>query len=363
MSVERLAEALRWTETGNNEFDWVAIESRLGVALPTDYVAFVEAFPPGNIGRTIRILRPDATNGLMDDYCEEVELVRRHVENISTFNESIPRTFFLPRTGLLPWGVVDFDLFFLWDCSSADPDDWNVVIVDSAVDWYRYRGTMTELLTELATGTTIEILSGEVESMEWPIRFYPSVPEAGVVEVESWTDFWTSRTLAAIEPTPDWQGELSKLPRQSRTPGGRMIDWFAVETLLAHSLPTDYKEIIEEFGPGSFGPTELSGPLESDVGLSLLTLRHKVARFAAERAPQGRSIAWAPFFPAAQGAIPWGEGKQGWLGLWLPSSLDPDEWNVAIISPNWMEARLFRANLSTFLLAHLRNPGMLDFDF
>ncbi|MFI6486051.1 hypothetical protein [Streptomyces sp. NPDC050564] len=89
------------------------------------------------------------------------------------------------------------------------------------------------------------------------------------------------------------------------------VDWPAVEADLGTSLPSDYKEIVDLFGPGSF-----------DEYVDLLV-------------PGARGmdlVDWAKsdVHSASEGLLRWGSSEQEFDFVWQTGTADPDDWPVLV---------------------------------
>lgn len=98
--------------------------SRLGLVteLPSDYLAFMDAYGPGSFAST----QPFLHIYDVSDYKRELETA---VQVIAESHHCIPETFppaFPIVPGILPWGTYDQGYDFYWLVNGAS-DDWTVV--------------------------------------------------------------------------------------------------------------------------------------------------------------------------------------------------------------------------------------------
>jgi hypothetical protein len=113
--------------------DWGPAESRLGVSLPSDYKAFIEAFGPGTFG-DIRIAAPDSAGGGLFALWERTAAVaagrhRREAEG----------PVFPAPGGMIPWGGTADGWTFCWAPVGTDPDVWGVVCAMPELRGFEYR--------------------------------------------------------------------------------------------------------------------------------------------------------------------------------------------------------------------------------
>jgi hypothetical protein len=121
-------------------------------------------------------------------------------------------------------------------------------------------------------------------------------------------------------------------------------DWADVHSRIGVELPSDYREFIDSYGPGTVGDIQIAAP--SGPGeLNLFTLLER--KYNQIRRLSRNSTQDAPFYPEAGGTICWGETTGGWTCAWAPTGVDPDEWNVVAIMPTAnLRGHKFRAGYS-----------------
>src|SRR4051794_13877109 len=135
----------------------------------------------------------------------------------------------------------------------------------------------------------------------------------GFPEVASWAE--KLRVLTGWEPVPK-----------------PAVDWPAVETDLGTSLPGDYKEIVDLFGPGGFDEyVDLLVP--GALGMDL--------------------VDWAKSegYPDPEGFLRWGSSEQELDFVWQTGTADPDEWSVLV--GQFGEWERFDCGLGEFLVRML----------
>ncbi|MEU5883744.1 hypothetical protein [Spirillospora sp. NPDC047279] len=111
--------------------DWTAIESRLGVPVPSDYKRLVETFGcDGMFDLFFRVFDPD-------------ELILNADDGSSLDDEHPP----FPAPGsLLPWSNNEHQEWFFWITEGRDPDRWPLYAIDSLGAGSRFECTATEFL-------------------------------------------------------------------------------------------------------------------------------------------------------------------------------------------------------------------------
>ncbi|MFD9719080.1 hypothetical protein [Streptomyces sp. NPDC059076] len=104
-----------------------------------------------------------------------------------------------------------------------------------------------------------------------------------------------------------------------------VVDWKVTEEALGTRLPSDYKEIVDVFGSGSF-----------DEYLDLLApgaLGRNLIGWAASDAVYAVDV-WDPYtaYPAPGGLLRWGGSEQEVTFVWQTGAPDPDDWPVLVES-------------------------------
>lgn len=106
------------------QVDWADVQARLGHRLPTDYRSFVDTYGPGTFG-DVRITAPGA-DGDMDLFAllnrkwEQVRALTRHEWDTPIYPEP---------GGIISWGETVGGYTCAWAPTSADPDEWSVVVI------------------------------------------------------------------------------------------------------------------------------------------------------------------------------------------------------------------------------------------
>lgn len=121
------------------------------------------------------------------------------------------------------------------------------------------------------------------------------------------------------------------------------VNWPAVEADLATSLPSDYKEIVDLFGPGGFDEyVDLLVP--GALGMDLVGWA---------KSDGDATDLWEPYasYPAPRGLLRWGASEQEFDFVWQTGTADPDDWPVLVgLFGDWER---FDCGLGEFLVRML----------
>jgi hypothetical protein len=130
------------------------------------------------------------------------------------------------------------------------------------------------------------------------------------------------------------------------------VDWAAIESRMGVTLPSDYKWLVENYGPGSFGGFfYVFQPGYSRTGLDLEFQRERTTWALDYLAERGHQLP-----RQSAGLLSFGRSENGDVAYWvMGSSGDPDRWTVALGEPRgplweefdggameWLEAVLSR---------------------
>jgi hypothetical protein len=360
--VDLLARIAGVSGLSGEEYDWPAVEARLGVPLPADYKELLAVFPRGLFRGLVRVSRPGEPEYARTDFLgfnryrlDDMRVAR------AAGHMNLPYPVFPEPGGLLLWGVGVREEHFFWVTEKSDPADWNVVVTDgSYTGWTEFPGGMGEFLVEVATGRwdTSPLggvdLGGEAPFLPEPVRrpataLHEKVPYSALGGL-----FW--ELLRAGEGRPeDRYGELARLLGPPPAGARHAVDWEAAERLLGTRLPADYKRFVDVYGAGVLADIAVcapGSPGEFDLG-RLLRRKH----LESQGAPPGPF--YPPVHPDPAGLISWGETPDGWTCGWVPSGPDPDEWGVVIAGHGRNLAAVTYADsesFSSFLVKHV-SPG------
>ncbi|MET8582235.1 hypothetical protein ABZX39_15300 [Streptomyces collinus] len=105
-----------------------------------------------------------------------------------------------------------------------------------------------------------------------------------------------------------WTEKLRIVTGWEPIPGPR-VDWPTIEADLGTRLPSDYKEVVNLFGAGSFD---------------------EYFELAVPGGPGAGHNPWKRYAPdlASGGLLPWGWSEYGFGLMWSTGATDPDEWTV-----------------------------------
>ncbi|MGW1680363.1 hypothetical protein [Saccharopolyspora sp. NPDC002376] len=180
--VQRIVDLAGWQGPCTWRLDWLAIETALGHALPSDYKRLCERLPPGRFGGFLNLLHPasvsDDGNLLVEErFLKEpdglvdmlVEQERIDTEEANADRLSIvgctDGTVADPPTGddeawqplfgpgqLHPCFLTDNGDYGYWIAAEHDPEEWNIGINYSrtgTVEWYEH--SLSSLIHKMLT--------------------------------------------------------------------------------------------------------------------------------------------------------------------------------------------------------------------
>jgi hypothetical protein len=125
--------------------DWAAVAAEVGVALPGDYRAFIEAYGTGCVDGFLWVLHPTTGNQHLH-LARQVQRQLWALRYLRDRGEAVPYPLFPEPGGVLPWGVTDNGDVCYWRTGGA-PDGWTVVVNESrGPDWDAYPGPLTAFL-------------------------------------------------------------------------------------------------------------------------------------------------------------------------------------------------------------------------
>lgn len=337
------------------EYDWTEIERAVGLRLPEDYKQFSESFPDGWFRRFVRVGKPDRSEGgpqqLNSFAMSQLETLRAwRAEG----HDQFPYLLYPEPGGLLPWGAVRAGGYGFWltDPSGA-PENWPVVTASQQCDhWARFDGTLCEFLTEVAAGRydASQFTEGPVRVMmnpsgplirtaqpivlsERPVFEPDSVPvpdPQGQRASGTRPDFWQAR-LRRLGSRPA-VNEMAALRELIGPPpaSALQVEWGAVQARLGFTLPADYREFIDTYGPGTLGNIRITAPGAGGMWDLFALLDRKYSQVRDLSRNPGTD---PPFYPEPGGTICWGETAEGWNCAWAPVGPDPEAWYAVAIPP------------------------------
>ena len=115
--------------------------------------------------------------------------------------------------------------------------------------------------------------------------------------------------------------------------------WSDVERELGLKLPTDFKQLLEEYGLGAFNDFLFAfNPAVANPHMNLLHSAAEYARIDRSSRADGVPIPY-PIHPEQGGLLAWGKTDNGDVLFWLTDPPeDPDSWPIVASEsrgPNW----------------------------
>lgn len=142
----------RPSETGTAA-DWLAVEARVGTALPADYKALVQAYGTGEFYEFMSVLNPFATHEFRNLLC----VAEWRLRNYNECRRLMPEYFTVPAFPepgrVYPWATTINGDELYW-ITEGPPDGWGVMFIETrSSDPLRFPMTTTEFLVALFTRT------------------------------------------------------------------------------------------------------------------------------------------------------------------------------------------------------------------
>lgn len=149
---------------------WSPVEARLGVTLPADFKAFVDAHGAGQIDGHLTVCAPDEPHewrDLLQNQRHAMECVRLDFCGPGNYAKPWPvgdpthwtpghggiPPWFEPGHDLISWGHTDNGDLLLWHLTpGTPPDDWPVVLKEEGPYWERFAAGFEATLRGLLTG-------------------------------------------------------------------------------------------------------------------------------------------------------------------------------------------------------------------
>lgn len=135
-----------------DEDKWKQAESKLKIALPKDYKAFVDTYGSGELANFIYVFTPFTKSehmNLVQRVASDGDVFRELKENEG--DEEVPFQIYPESPGLLSWGSDGNGNFLFW-LTEGEPDRWPVIVAagrDS--EFERFDIPMTEFLFKALT--------------------------------------------------------------------------------------------------------------------------------------------------------------------------------------------------------------------
>ncbi|MCG8916360.1 hypothetical protein L6E12_11220 [Actinokineospora sp. PR83] len=299
-SWEKFLASIDWPgETGDSP-DWQAVESALGLTLPSDYKAIVEALPDGVFRADFRLIRPDG-----DDY---LGYSRYRLEDMRQWRTSEPERFPYPiypeEEGVLPVAQGAGNAFIFWQVVEP-PTTWRLIVTDEEfTHWSEFDGGLVDFLVELSDAPS-----------DQP-KFVSQASRVAKANVSNSTSIWNRFPLRNGPPSDT----LDELAQDFVPVRVEEHDWTGLR------LPRDYVTFIDRFGPGRLADIEITSPFGPG--------RWSMGVLNERPVPAGSELTLGS---RAGGLILWGTTPDGWSCGWGVDSDDPDMWGVVLVEPDFTQ--------------------------
>ncbi|MEV6303419.1 hypothetical protein AB0M02_28680 [Actinoplanes sp. NPDC051861] len=323
------------------------VEEALGVALPADFRALAEAFPPGQFQTFLRILHP-AESRSPADYRAVIAGYADVLRDQPAAGAVYPE-----KGGLMPWGVVGLSPVLCWLTEDDDPERWPVVVCGNGDDqWRRYDMSATEFVTAVLTEPATVPELAHVTSAVRPPVFVPlkgfetpaDVPDRPTGE------YWVTGTEPDMIEPSDAVAELAVLLEPAPIPGFALHEFLGK---MKRHLPGDFCDLVRQYGAVSIGPARVNAPDGSATDffteLRAFSKRAKALRRAGG-GPQGT------VHPEYEGLILWGRLDDGGYLCWAPASAHGG-WPVVALDASMRGFVTHRMSATRFLLELATNPA------
>lgn len=341
--------------------DWEAVESWLGLRLPTDYKALVSACGPLDIGEAVWLHAPCAQEERFD-YGDWLRGIHRRCRIASREVPPYePPAFHPDPGGLLAWGETRWCAHLFWDTgASDDPDEWPVVVFDTDTahaggnPWRNWAKPLTETLAALLEtglpmpgGGTFGPLPPTAcrtaflpDARPWaPPKPSPgAVPEA--VRRKALTEGSGLEALSLLVPPPE----------APYLGGGT---WQELSGELGSRLPAEYVALMDRYGAGCWaGWLRFVTPLRP-AGRGFV--RHAEETLDAYRTlradfPENLPLA---VWPEPGGFLPFANSIDGDHLGWLTEG-EPDDWPLIVWPRHADQGPPLEGGLTDVLLEWLR---------
>ncbi len=149
----RLAALVGWEGPVASAVDWEDLRARAGHPFPADYRAYVERFPPGDIG-VLHVLHPHTGAGI-DEYLATVTNYHDAMNDRAQLRPGFPYHFGTSTGDLCLWGVVQADYLLCWHIDDGPPERWPSVVCDTVLSAQAtacHPGPAVQLLIDIGEG-------------------------------------------------------------------------------------------------------------------------------------------------------------------------------------------------------------------
>jgi hypothetical protein len=166
-------------ETGTPK-TWEKLEARLGIALPSDYKALIDAFGTGTFADFITVFNPFAQNESLNllyalDTLHQANQKTRIISD-PIWSALRPFELYPAPQGLLPWGcTANLGEYFFWQIQGP-PQSWETIFYLLRSGEYEvWKYPMTEFLYRLFTRSLASVfLPDDFPPSQGMITFTPA---------------------------------------------------------------------------------------------------------------------------------------------------------------------------------------------
>ncbi|URZ02827.1 SMI1/KNR4 family protein [Clostridium felsineum] len=139
---------------GDND-EWNAIETQVGIRLPSDYKDFINEYGTGSINEFMWILTPFDEDEYVNFGKRGEEISKAYIESKANNPEYFKHEVFPTKGGILPWGYTENGDELYWLTVGAS-DEWHVIVYESrSSDYYEYNMGMVQFIYELVSGKLV----------------------------------------------------------------------------------------------------------------------------------------------------------------------------------------------------------------
>lgn len=128
--------------------EWVAVESKLGIALPDDYKEFIQVYGTGKIDGFICVFTPFSNNENLN-LLDQLRLQSDVLAELKLYGENIPYKIFPEAEGILPFAITDNGDVLFWR-TVGEPNEWTVLVnAARSADWECHDMSMSKFFSEI----------------------------------------------------------------------------------------------------------------------------------------------------------------------------------------------------------------------
>lgn len=370
----RLPFAVR-ADAAGMRIDWAAVETWLGLRLPSDYKELAAAYGPLDIGEFIWLHVPCVQEDRFD-YGDWLKDTHRNCRSWSrTAPPSTPPAFHPEHGGLLAWGSTRRSTYLFWDTSAADPDQWPVVAYDSDAahagknPWQNFGLPLLKML-EATIWTGLELPPAHEQSVfqRADRRLGPLPPTAKRTAFLPHVQPWAPPPPPPVEDPVRREAltvgaGLETLQRLVPPPADPYLgdgSWDDLFGQLGTRLPAEYLQLMETYGSGNWSswlnffaplPADTPDPPRAFRGLlDFATETLDIYRELRAAHPEFQPLA---VWPEPGGFFPFAESIDGDALGWLTIG-SPDGWPLIVYPRHYDQGPPLTTGLIETLLDWLR---------